>query len=200
MYCYSKKDLSAISLAYKEDKPWNSKHVSNLKSNIKESKRKSQDEQCCYCLRDIKGEYGFGLHLEHILPKSIFKCTVFDSSNLGLSCQRCNIEIKKLDYSFSDSILEQFKETWSYKIYKSEYYKIVHPNLDIINDHIEIFVLRNKKVRLTKYFYKTEKGKYTYNYFKLKDIEIKKIDESQGINTKIISSEIRKTIEDLFEE
>lgn len=198
MAAYSIDDLRKINLACQEIKPWDSMHVKEFKSWLKKVKRKMQNEKCCYCLRDTHGERGFSLHLEHILPKSIFKKYMFDHSNLAVSCPRCNIEIKGTDYSFADKSVNSFQFYWSYKIYDSDLYDIVHPNLDNINSHIGVVANRVDDERYLQYIPRSDKGASTYCYFKLAEIEVKGFDKIQGVEVEESNSSVSERVVEIF--
>jgi len=82
----------------------------------------------------------------------------------------------------------------------NDYYKIVHPNFEDIYSHLEINVLRKGPKRLVKYEIHTQgKGKFTYDYFKLKNIEIDSYDIAQGIEKNEKNPDIAIEVEELSE-
>lgn len=61
-------------------------------------------------------------------------------------------------------------------------YLFCHPNLDDYFKNIEYYVEIHNHKKLIKYKYLTNKGLYTYNYFKLFQIEVNTLNAVQGIN------------------
>ncbi|WP_446083290.1 HNH endonuclease [Acinetobacter sp. 1125_18A] len=178
------------------------KHLNDLKSSkLKPFLHFRTDQRCCYCYRDQTGEFSFVLDIEHILPKSVFNDCFYDLDNLSISCKRCNMNIKKDDYSFlkSDLLSLAKKLNPSRRVYfkrkdiihklsfKKDYfnsslYSIIHPNLDKYDDHIDYIKSDYKGNRLTIYKPITQKGKYTYEYFRLNEFEINSFKQAQGIS------------------
>ncbi len=79
---------------------WENELLSDLKSKVKEYYREKLNEQCCYCRKNTHGEFKMVLDIEHILPKSKFRHFMFHTYNLSVSCKRCNMNIKREDFSF----------------------------------------------------------------------------------------------------
>ena len=187
-----------LASARKSLNPWDSHHAINFKKWLKEELKKDQNGFCCYCSRDLQNETDRVIHIEHILPKSIYKPYVFDISNLALSCVRCNSDLKRDKENFIHSNLKQYKEAWSYKVYVSSMYKFVHPKLDKMSEHLE----SSPKIidgRIY-YIYKilSEKGKFTYQFFDLKAFEIESINANQGIIEPSFHSDIKVKVEEIF--
>lgn len=133
------------------------------------------------------------IDVEHILPSSLFKMFTFKIWNTSASCKRCNMNIKNDNVDFID-----FAQT--NKLSK-EYYKIAHPNFEDIYSHLEINIIRKGKNRLVKYEIHTDdKGQYTYDYFKLKNIEINSFDDAQGIEQKKVDELIAIKVNELSEQ
>lgn len=166
---------------------WKLNKLKPIKSKIKIQKRKDLEDTCCYCQRDTTNEYNMVLDIEHIIPKSARIRHMFTMKNLTVSCKRCNMSIKNTDTSFLSVPIEQLPR----RAFKSKYYKFIHPNLDDIESHIERNVIQKGKIRIVKYFIQnnSEKGKFTYNYFKLMDFEIESANQSQGKKTRRINNE-----------
>ncbi len=68
------------------------------------------------------------------------------------------------------------------KLFKSKYYRFIHPNLDYTYKHLVRSSFQHGSSRLIKYLIKnsSEKGKYTYEFFNLKEFEIDNFNEAQG--------------------
>jgi len=179
---YTKEELRIIEQARSEGGDvWNNVLLSHLKRRIKLHYRTDSSEQCCYCKRDFQDEFNLVIDIEHILPKgnAIFEEYMFDIDNLNISCKRCNMTIKNDRVDF---IVDLMTIKPDYK--DSSKYHFIHPNFDDYFDNIDYEVtIRNNK-KLIKYFTKTEKGNYTYNYFHLEKIEIDTLSRVQGIDIK----------------
>ncbi len=179
-------------------KSWNNDCLENLKSRLKEHIKKRQNFVCCYCLRNLNGEFNFVIDIEHILPKSKFTHFMFTLDNLAVSCKRCNMNIKgdKLDFISCDV-------NASKNPFRSENYYFIHPNSDIFEDHIEYTMLQ--KGRKVFVFYNiinnSIKGRYSYDFFKLDRLVINCFDEAQGLDAhdenSTISSKLMEEIKNL---
>ncbi|AUM28859.1 HNH endonuclease [Acinetobacter pittii] len=172
---------------------WNSVYISDFKQKVKSHYRVAQNEQCSYCKRVILGEFKMVLDIEHILPKgaSAYKKYMFNPRNLCVACKRCNMEIKGQDTSF---IVEDisFKEDF----YASDNYLFLHPHSDKYWDSINYSVAIENDIQLIQYtvINNCPKGLYTYDYFRLSQLEIDIMNEAQGIEIENISLEIDQDI------
>lgn len=179
---------------------WNSPLIADFKQKAKAYYRDSLNEQCCYCRKNTLGEFRMVLDIEHILPKSKFPQYMFATFNLSISCKRCNMNIKKEDVSFVTD-LTQVDATPRH----SGLYRIIHPNEDNYFDHLSYYTqtIDNKKIVKYKIVNESSKGQYTYDYFKLSELEIDSINQAQGLQTdeevsELIDPTIAKQIEDLL--
>lgn len=153
---------------------WTSDYLIELKKRIKKFHINFQKEKCCYCQRSFRGEFMMVIDIEHILPQSKYRQFMLHiDDNLSVSCKRCNMKIKKEDTSF----LNRKKVVILKNPYDSKNYKFIHPNLDKYDTHMK--VIRDNE--LVKYKPRTDKGRYTYNYFKLQEFELAAFDRRQGI-------------------
>jgi len=180
---------------------WKNTLLEPIKRKIKIYYRANNFEQCCYCRRDFQDEFNLVIDIEHILPKgnSLFTEYMFEIDNLNISCKRCNMNIKndRIDFIVDLNTIKP-----DYKV--SNKYYFIHPNFDNYFDHInyEVTIKNNKK--LIKYISKSEKGKYTYKYFRLDKIEIDTLNEAQGVKNhepelnSNITPEIKTAFEDLI--
>ncbi|WP_052193027.1 HNH endonuclease [Vibrio fluvialis] len=189
-YTLTREDVDNITSAISEGgNIWSSNHISNFKKNIKKHYRTAQNEQCSYCKRVIKGEFNMVLDIEHILPKGEvqYKRFMFDPKNLCVSCKRCNMEIKGRDTSF---IIDS--ASFDDNFYASDKYLFIHPHSDNYWDHINYSVAIENDIQLIQYTVvgNSLKGIYTYNYFKLRQLEIDIVNEAQGAKTESISPTI----------
>ena len=178
---------------------WKNTCLDRLKQKIKDDFILNDTSQCCYCARLFRGEFRMVIDIEHILPQSIFSTERFTITNLNVACKRCNMEIKKADTSFVVSI-----PNMGVNYYQSQHYKIIHPNLDIYTNHIVLKTVRNGDAIFIKYVKKdNQKGKYTYDYFRLYELELDTINRAQGGNpnktiSSLISNKVRNTLLNLL--
>ena len=173
-FTFDEDERLAIEVALLTDKPWYDPGVKDIKRRIKDFHLGMTVDTCCYCQRDLLGEFTMVIDVEHVLPSSKYKPQTFLMWNLSASCKRCNMDIKNDDVSFiqGDGSLED-----------SSRYKLVHPNFDNPEDHLVRFAEQVGRSRIVKYVVHTpDKGRYTYDYFKLKELETISYDEAQGAN------------------
>ncbi|MEG1151206.1 MAG: hypothetical protein RSD51_03880 [Malacoplasma sp.] len=199
-------------------------NIESLKSEkIKPFLKLKTDNRCCYCYKNLYGEFNFIIDIEHILPKSIFHNCIFDIENLSVACERCNMMIKKDRIDFLNEPLFGLAHQLhpSHKVYlrvneikyhhhllpdisfkkmyfKSEYYKFIHPNLDIYTEHMNYHHQDINGKRIIFYQELSDKGRYTYNFFELSSIEINAQHKLQGIKTPPINDEVSNTIHSFF--
>ncbi len=63
-------------------------------------------------------------------------------------------------------------------------YELVHPNLDVYKDHIKRVNFEfEDNIKLTKYLIvgQSAKGTFTRHFFRLDELEVESLDESQGL-------------------
>ncbi|WP_370559637.1 hypothetical protein NMD70_08455 [Edwardsiella tarda] len=186
-FSFSEEEENAIRFALSKEKPWNhdDNELSSVKEIIKRIKVRIRDfhmerqlNQCCYCRTVLHGTGAFMIDREHILPKGKYKNLTYNISNLSIACKRCNMEIKKDSLGFiqhPDSVEANFDDV--------SQYRFIHPNYEKYSDFITRIQFQCGDVCVVKYFFddSCEKSKFTYNYFKLENLEINSIDETQGI-------------------
>lgn len=182
MFEYSLSEVKKIVLALKSNSPWRDDSLDDIKKRLKTFLISKQEQRCCYCQRNIKGEFLFVLDIEHILPKSIFNHCIFDLSNLAVACKRCNMYIKKNRIDFFNPTHEKNRQL-KHRLFKSELYYFAHPNLDNSKEHLYYIMHDDSRcpLKYMKYYYMTGKGRYTYEYFKLNEFEEYTLNKSQGI-------------------
>lgn len=185
------------------EKIWGNKKLAGVKAKIKAHYRSLLEESCCYCCKNIHGEFKLVLDIEHILPKAHFKKFEFSPFNLSVACKRCNMNIKQDDTSFlKDLDVAKINPT------DTANYKIIHPNLDYYYDHLcyETAIRNNSKMVKYTVANDSDKGAFTYEYFRLKELEIDTINIAQGIVTEqkkfsdLMPSKVVKDIEALLKE
>lgn len=158
---------------------WDQPQAAPLKKKIKPYLRKRTSDCCCYCRLSMHEWHGLTIDPEHVLPKAAekFPQYSFELKNLSVSCKRCNMGIKNQDTSFYTGAMNEADP------FKSEYYKFIHPNLDMVDDHLRVVSLQINANRMVKYqvVNASAKGKRTYEYFKLQKLELNSFDEAQGL-------------------
>ncbi|WP_419175839.1 HNH endonuclease [Desulfosediminicola sp.] len=162
----------------KGHKSWdNNSKLKSVKKKIKDFCLTKNDDRCCYCGRNLHGEFSLVIDIEHILPKSLFLKHMFTIKNLSASCKRCNMLLKKnkVDFLIKTSPIPK-------RLFRSKYYQFIHPNLDNYDSHLELLSVQSGRKRLIKYSVvnDSKKGSYTYDYFKLKVLELNSFDTAQG--------------------
>jgi len=171
---FSVAEQTAITAAMATAKPWDHADVSGIRARIKDFHLALNEHVCCYCQRDLTGEFAMVIDVEHVLPSSKFKALIFKIWNLSASCKRCNLKIKQADVGF----LEAFG-----CLNDSARYKLAHPNFDDVEEHLVRLMQQAGRTRIIKYMVKTTtKGQYTFDYFRLKELETNSYDEAQGAN------------------
>ncbi|MGB3899754.1 MAG: hypothetical protein WA973_14515 [Mesorhizobium sp.] len=177
-------EKAAIVAAMKTPKPWDWKPGGAQGDAIVSVKRKILDlhmarhgGRCCYCRKNLHGGGHFVIDREHVLPKSraAFKLLAYEIWNLGIACKRCNMQYKKNKVDF---VVDQINAA---ALQTSANYRLIHPNYDLYKDHILISVKQDDDVTVVKYTKQgTAKGDYTFDYFKLGELEVGSFDVSQG--------------------
>ncbi|MDM1050206.1 HNH endonuclease [Sphingobacterium hotanense] len=175
---FSEEELQLIQNAKDEGGDiWNNERLSDLKSKIKKYYQDIKDV-CCYCRRNLQDEFKMVIDIEHVLPKSKYAEYMFELGNLNISCKRCNMRIKR---EKDDFIVDTLTIRNNYAL--SSQYRIIHPNFDLYIQNMNVLRFEYNDIKLTKYKPITEKGKFTYNYFELKKLEVNSLNDAQGITT-----------------
>lgn len=179
-------EKDAITAALATDKPWDWKPGGDVGEALKSVKKKIRDlhmsrhgDRCCYCRKNIKGGGHFVVDREHVLPKSLaaYKLLAYEIWNLGISCKRCNMQYKK---NKDDFVVNPANAA---ALQTSVNYRLIHPNYDRYKDHIRVSAMQNDDVTVVKYTKTgTDKGEYTYEYFNLRELEVGRFDEAQGVS------------------
>lgn len=181
---FSDQDKIELSNASKTDKPW-LQLTNNVKSKIKNYFR-GQNNRCCYCHRKFNTDHNAEYDIEHILPESKYKKHCFSFINLNLACIRCNRQIKRDKDIF-------FKKGG--KKFSKSSYLFIHPNLDTYNSHLALIEIDTPLgyVCLYKIKNNSSKGKYTYDFFKLKELVRTEIESAQDMRS-VSDSELQNRI------
>lgn len=185
-------DKANLTVARTNGNPWKHLHdnFSNTQKKIKDYLKAINDPCCCYCKRKISFDNNSLWDAEHVLPQAKYPKYVFHFRNLNVSCKRCNSAIKREDDSFFNK---------STKIFSSKNYTILHPNLDIYHEHMEIIEINynGNDLLLYKVLNKSKKGNATYTYFRLHDLVVDEIQDAQGMKKKVTFDQIEQMLSNL---
>ena len=175
---YSAAESEIIATAMTLLRPWDCATIEKIKQRIKAFHLQLGENLCCYCYRDVQGEFSMVLDIEHILPKRHYKPLTFDIRNLSVACKWCNMKIKRddLDFLRLPVNVEDIED--------GDKYKIIHPNIDERDAHLVRIVLQRNAKKIVKYTVvgNSAKGKFSYKYFQLQDFEVDSFDSAQGAN------------------
>lgn len=181
-------EQNAVAAALAKVKPWNDQdpHIVIVKTKIRAHHLARHGDTCCYCRTILHGAGHFMIDREHILPKgnAAYKQYTFATWNLSISCKRCNMQFKGKD----DSFLINKNDTTKFLL--SSNYDFIHPNFDAWDKYLRREVKQVNTKILVKYTLvsKHSKGKYTYDYFNLKELEINSFDAVQGIKQRFLGA------------
>lgn len=148
-----------------------------IKVKIREYHLQRHEESCCYCRRSLEGEFNLVIDREHVLPKSTpaYRPLTYTMWNLGVACKRCNMQYKgmKTDFVVSPGVAAEYENEANYRI--------VHPNFDLYEEHLDRSAVAKGTKRIVKYSVVpgSAKGAYTYEYFNLRGLEIGSFDALQ---------------------
>ncbi|WP_156516966.1 HNH endonuclease [Delftia sp. GW456-R20] len=193
-FIFSDEENILISEALKTAKPWKYADAESIRKKIHSFHYDLTEQKCCYCQKNMLGEFKLDIDPEHILPSSKFKSLSYTIWNLSVACKRCNMMIKKARVDFiNDQCTDQKCR---------DHYYFIHPSFDDFNTHLQRFAVESPGLRIVKYVVRTPgKGRYTFDYFKLKDLEIGSFDISLGISipneTSEAASSVRRLEDDL---
>lgn len=172
---------TVISQALLNADPWDSEDNDELKAikgRIRDYHLQRHKYTCCYCRAGLRGRGNFTIDREHILPKKKYKNLTFAMSNLSVSCKRCNMEYKKnkIDFVINSATVEAAHTD-------SSRYRFVHPNYDNWSDHLSRIGFQYDTFELVVFrvLGGSEKGDYTYRYFKFDRYCAESLDIAQGI-------------------
>ena len=177
-FIYSPAEADIIETALTLARPWDCDGVGEIKARIKAFHLHFGGQVCCYCYRDVQGEFSMVLDIEHILPKRHYKPLTFDIRNLSVACKRCNMKMKRDDIDFLRL------PTTIADLENGSNYRFVHPNIDDRDQHLVRIVMQINTKKLVKYVVvgASEKGQFGYTYFRLDEFEIDSFDAAQGAN------------------
>jgi hypothetical protein len=184
---FTDEERAVIAAALATAKPWDWTPKGAELDALKAAKAKIRDlhkarhsDRCCYCRFPLHGGGHFIVDPEHVLPKShyAYRPLAYTVWNIGIACKRCNMQYKR---SKIDFVIDTHNAT---ALQESANYRLIHPNFDLYKAHISIQIEMNDDATLIKYTNQpgSEKGPYTYDYFKLEEREVNSFDEAQGLD------------------
>lgn len=138
---------------------WGDDDLLPVRQELRNFYRTEQRLRCIYCQNPISAISVHGVHIEHIVPKSIYQQFLFTPKNLCLICPDCNHS------KGQNEILPGFDTNPLNNINISQYprssdaFKIVHPYFDTYEDHI----IKSNRI----YVDRTPKGHWTIGLCKL---------------------------------
>lgn len=199
-------DRIAIRWALSKDAPWDvdgkkspyrndprAKRIQQLKDKLKAFHLANQDNRCCYC-RTILKSRSIETDREHIIPKDIFKSLTFHAFNLSIACKTCNMTNKNKKTTH----LRGFRKTGaliSKNLKDPRNYNIVHPNIHDWTDHIQLRSEDDGRSAVTIYRPITLRGRFTYEFFDLKALEIyQNYQDQKSPATKKVSRSLHPSI------
>lgn len=178
---FSVDETAAIQAALALPKPWDEKndHIKSVKNKIRSYHLARHGQTCCYCRVILQGGGRFMIDREHILPKgnTKYKLFCFEPWNLSTSCKRCNMEIKGEDDYF---VIDKLDIS---KLKTGENYLFIHPNFDEWERHLIRESHQISRFLFVKFaiIENSAKGQYTFDYFKLEELEVESLDAAQGL-------------------
>jgi uncharacterized protein (TIGR02646 family) len=166
-----------------KNQPWDCKSFIKYKKVVKASLKKEFDLRCSYCLRKFAKDEDIIIHIEHVLPKDVYKKYTFEPRNLALSCPRCNTGSQKgtrIDFINNPLVGNSYNETIDFSL---QNYKFIHPKIEknsnfytLVELDIDSDVFRRYKI--INYH---PKLRYTFKFFNLKKIEVGSLDSCMGV-------------------
>ena len=177
-FSFTKTEQKAITIAMAKHKPWKETNadITSAKAKIRDFHLARRKNTCCYCCTNLHGGGYFMIDREHVLPKGKFKSFTFAIWNLSVACKRCNMEMKgELDsYVVDKSPTAPFHD--------SANYRFVHPNFDDWEAHLyrEMSQINMRIVVKFAIVDDSAKGRFTHEFFKLKQLETDSFDTAQG--------------------
>lgn len=178
--CFSQDELDLICLKTVDGVvQWSCSGLVGVRGKVRVFHRGIQRDLCCYCRKDFADDHPLAVDVEHILPRSVYPEFCVHVVNFSVSCKRCNMGIKRDRVDFISGLAP----IGPGEICDSSRYLIIHPNLDVYRDHLRVRVSQDDDLIYRKYAVVNEsaKGSFTYNYFRLFDLERADIDSMQGI-------------------
>lgn len=172
---------------------WSTDTTTLVRNEVRTVHLAVQGDRCCYCRVDLKGAHGLSVDPEHILPEHAFGQFNDKMLNISVACKRCNMTVKNKSTKHIRSIAIAQQDPWS-----SHTYLIIHPNLDIFEEHIHPLFLHTVSFDLV--WYKavrgSSKGPETIRQLKLRQLQRNTINSAQGRN---ISKRARTSLSALLD-
>lgn len=184
-FVFTQEEVDAITAAMATSSPWavDNTHIKSAKDKLRDFHLQRHGSTCCYCRLNLHGGGYFMIDREHVLPKGTprYKLFCFEAWNLSASCKRCNMQFKGEDDDFfiDDSATADFHDASNYLI--------IHPNYDEWEQHLLRELQQVNRQVLVKYTVMNDsaKGRYTYDYFELRALEVNAFDQAQGLEQRL---------------
>ncbi len=149
-----------------DDKSWTyykgNDEMKSLKLRMKSELMRIQNEKCVYCMQDIDTRTSYDGDREHFSNKERYPQFTFEKRNLLIACITCNRPLKNR-YDTIEILNHDYSQCT---------FRIVHPLLDNVDDHIAFW----EDVII---YAITDKGLKTIEVFKLDDPYIQKVREKE---------------------
>lgn len=161
----------------------------NLKKGIKKHLEEVQAGFCYYCGCELSRFGKSGAHIDHVLPKSAehgrYQRFTFEPKNLVLSCARCN----GFDFKCEKDYAIGYNEN-----YDLITFKIVHPHLENINDHISVNLAGVVEIKSS-----STKGKFMIDEFDLNGDELLEVRlGSLAVHAMNINPSLRREVDGIL--
>ena len=128
-YTFTDEEKLLIKDNYSVHTDWDKSVFDNVRSNITQHLRNEQNNECCYCRQELGFDIG-DVHIDHIIPKSLYAQFGFTPQNLALSCHSCNTA-KSSSNTVKNTSITRYPRTGANIC-------IVHSYYDDYNEHLEI--------------------------------------------------------------
>jgi hypothetical protein len=171
--------LSLTNAAGKLD--WKAADFDPIRRRIRNLHLEIQGNSCCYCRKSMHEAHGLEIDVEHVLPQGIFFGLALDTFNLSVACKRCNMGIKREKWHFVNGLTEA--QVINART-ASATYQLIHPNLDRFAEHLSHVSVDVDGFRFRKFKPKSasDKGKFTYEFMRLDEVEVGDLDYLQGLH------------------
>lgn len=199
---FNKSERIAIRWALSKPKPWDvdgrnsafrkdprSATITSLKKRLKQHHLDKQKLRCCYCKTLLKSR-SIETDREHVIPKDNMPSLSYHPFNLSVSCKTCNMTVKSTRVEH----LPKFRKSGallSKDLSNQRNYNIVHPNIHDWSEHLELLGEETSEGAVRIYYPLTRRGRFTYEFFKLKALQsYQNTQKQKSAQTKKISRQL----------
>lgn len=106
--------------------------LGSLKKKVRTYYLVKQSYYCCYCKMLKQESHGATWDVEHIFPRKLYPQFTFTPENFAISCKECNQPKSDQEIRINTNTnLEKYPNS-------GNNIKILHPNLDIYEDHMKV--------------------------------------------------------------